>query len=171
VAYHSHSVNRWRFSALLSLAASAQQYHCYLLYILPGLTDLLSSIIQDNFIFEVSCLILRTVTYEMSHHARGLYQCSYLETLNKLVWLNSGMICIVFNPLTPELNPSVQRCLTRCFTGDFASWTVHFVNMCVKNEQMQQLFIQFVSKFISDVDLFCFLAVPSSRHTGWKNLM
>jgi hypothetical protein len=27
------------------------------------------------------------------------------------------------------------------FTGDFASWTVHFVNICVKNQQMQQLFI------------------------------
>jgi hypothetical protein len=26
-----------------------------------------------------------------------------------------------FNPLTPELNPSVQRRLTRFFTGDFAS--------------------------------------------------
>jgi hypothetical protein len=25
------------------------------------------------------------------------------------------------NPLTPELNPSTQRCLTRFFTGDFAS--------------------------------------------------
>jgi hypothetical protein len=25
------------------------------------------------------------------------------------------------NPLTPELNPSAQRCLTRLFTGDFAS--------------------------------------------------
>jgi hypothetical protein len=25
------------------------------------------------------------------------------------------------NPLTPELNPSAQRCLTRFFTGDFAS--------------------------------------------------
>jgi hypothetical protein len=24
------------------------------------------------------------------------------------------------NPLTPELNPSAQRCLTRFFTGDFA---------------------------------------------------
>jgi hypothetical protein len=24
-------------------------------------------------------------------------------------------------PLTPELNPSAQRCLTRFFTGDFAS--------------------------------------------------
>jgi hypothetical protein len=27
----------------------------------------------------------------------------------------------VINPLTPELNPSAQRCPTRFFTGDFAS--------------------------------------------------
>jgi hypothetical protein len=32
------------------------------------------------------------------------------------------------NPLTPELNPFAQRCLTRFFTGDFASSTVYFVN-------------------------------------------
>jgi hypothetical protein len=25
------------------------------------------------------------------------------------------------NPSTPELNPSAQRCLTRFFTGDFAT--------------------------------------------------
>jgi hypothetical protein len=31
------------------------------------------------------------------------------------------------------------------FTGDFASWTMHFVNICVKNQQMQQLFIQFIT--------------------------
>jgi hypothetical protein len=28
----------------------------------------------------------------------------------------------VINPLTPELNPSAQCCMTRFFTGDFASW-------------------------------------------------
>jgi hypothetical protein len=28
---------------------------------------------------------------------------------------------IHFNPLTPELNPSAQRCLIKFFTGDFAS--------------------------------------------------
>jgi hypothetical protein len=28
---------------------------------------------------------------------------------------------LTFNPLTPELNPSAQRCLARFFTGDFAS--------------------------------------------------
>jgi hypothetical protein len=40
-----------------------------------------------------------------------------------------------FNPLTPELNPSAQRCLMRFFTGEFASWTVNFVNICVKNNK------------------------------------
>jgi hypothetical protein len=33
---------------------------------------------------------------------------------------------------------------TRFFTGDFASWTVHFVNICVKNQQIHQLFIRFI---------------------------
>jgi hypothetical protein len=51
---------------------------------------------------------------------------------------------IFINLLTPELNPSAQRCLTRFFTGNVASWTVHFSNICVKNQQMQQLFIQFI---------------------------
>jgi hypothetical protein len=50
----------------------------------------------------------------------------------------------IINPLTPELNPSAQRCLTRFFNRDFGSWIVHFVNICVKNQQMQQLFIQFI---------------------------
>jgi hypothetical protein len=51
----------------------------------------------------------------------------------------------LFNPLTPKLNPSAQRCLTRCSTGDFASSTVYFVNICVKIQQMQQLFIQVIN--------------------------
>jgi hypothetical protein len=49
------------------------------------------------------------------------------------------------NPLTPELNSSAQRCLTRVITGDFAPLTVRFFNICVKNQQMQQLFIQFIN--------------------------
>jgi hypothetical protein len=52
---------------------------------------------------------------------------------------------VLSNPLTPELNPSAQRCLTRFFTGDFTSWTVHFFNICVKNQQIHQLFIQFIN--------------------------
>jgi hypothetical protein len=47
------------------------------------------------------------------------------------------------NYLTPKLNPSAQRCLTRFFTGDFASWNVHFINIYVKNQQIHQLFIPF----------------------------
>jgi hypothetical protein len=46
------------------------------------------------------------------------------------------------NPSTPELNPSAQRCLKRFFTGDFAFLTVHFVNVCVKNQQTQNLLVQ-----------------------------
>jgi hypothetical protein len=30
-------------------------------------------------------------------------------------------LVMLFNPLTPELNPSAQRCLTRFFTGNFSS--------------------------------------------------
>jgi hypothetical protein len=44
-----------------------------------------------------------------------------------------------FNPLSPELNPSAQRCRTRFFTG-----VLHFVNICVKNK-IHQLFIQFIN--------------------------
>jgi hypothetical protein len=66
---------------------------------------------------------------------------SYVSTLrmkkstcvNQMIWIN---------PLTPELNPSAQRCLARNFTGDYASWTVHIVNICVKNQQIHQLLIQ-----------------------------
>jgi hypothetical protein len=50
-----------------------------------------------------------------------------LYTTNRLVLYNRGGESLlrgthlVLNPLTPKLNPSVQRCLTRFFTGDFAS--------------------------------------------------
>jgi hypothetical protein len=47
--------------------------------------------------------------------------------------------------LTPELKPSAQRYLTRFFTQDFASLTVHFVNTCVKNQQIHQLFIKLIN--------------------------
>jgi hypothetical protein len=34
---------------------------------------------------------------------------------------NNFKTVIYINPLTPELNPSAQRCLTKFFTGDFSS--------------------------------------------------
>jgi hypothetical protein len=48
------------------------------------------------------------------------------------------------NPLTPELNPSRATLSDEIFYWDFAYWTVHFV-VGVKNQQMQQLFIQFIN--------------------------
>jgi hypothetical protein len=33
----------------------------------------------------------------------------------------SDKLSLNINPLTPELNPSAQRCLTRFFAGYFAS--------------------------------------------------
>jgi hypothetical protein len=47
--------------------------------------------------------------------------------------------------------PSKARSLTsyvymdEIFARDFASWTVHFVNIRVKNQQIHQLFIQFIN--------------------------
>jgi hypothetical protein len=70
---------------------------------------------------------------------------SNLWLLNMSVIPNMKRVSYLFNPLTPELNPSAQRCLTRFFTGNFASWGVHFFSICVKNQQMQQLFIQFIN--------------------------
>jgi hypothetical protein len=74
------------------------------------------------------------------------------------------------SPLTPELNPSAQRCLARFSTADFASLTVHFVNTCVKNQQMKQLFIQsinYVWQLLHVSALYCHLhgafLVPSER--------
>jgi hypothetical protein len=58
-----------------------------------------------------------------------------------------GLSCdsiTISSTLVEMLNP-VQHCLRRFFTGDFASWTVHFVNICMKNQQMQQLFFQFIN--------------------------
>jgi hypothetical protein len=63
------------------------------------------------------------------------------------------------NKLTPELNPSAQRWLTRIFTGGFASWTVHF-DFCVKNQQMQQLFIHLINYVVAPT---CFgIILPSA---------
>jgi hypothetical protein len=43
-------------------------------------------------------------------------------SLYQKVGLSSGKFHhFTINPLTPELNPSAQRCLTRFFTGNFAS--------------------------------------------------
>jgi hypothetical protein len=65
-----------------------------------------------------------------SHKNRNLIFCVILYS-----WQTRS------NPLTPELNP----CLTRFFTGNFASWTVHFGNIYVKKQQIHQLLILFIN--------------------------
>jgi hypothetical protein len=67
------------------------------------------------------------------------------------------------NPLTPELNPSMQRCLTRFFTGDFASGTLHFINIGVKNQQIHQLLIQLLIMYDSSYMFRHFIAIFRER--------
>jgi hypothetical protein len=88
--------------------------------------------------FDVLCCDLVCWTYTATRKIKFGYSVPAQSFL--ILWFPG-----YFNPLTPELNPSAQRCLTRSFTGDFASWTVHFVNICVENQQTQQLFIQFIN--------------------------
>jgi hypothetical protein len=68
----------------------------------------------------------------------------------------------------------VQHCLTRFFTGDFDSWTMHFINTCVKDQQIHQLFIQFISYvwyLLHVLALHCHpqgaFLVPSERWSFW----
>jgi hypothetical protein len=56
------------------------------------------------------------------------------------------MLRQVLNPLTPKLNPSAQRCLTRFFLpGIFLLKSCISLNICVKNQQIHQLIIQFIN--------------------------
>jgi hypothetical protein len=66
-------------------------------------------------LMECGALIIITT------HCNGfVYNCLHAVLKRKICWNNPHEIYTI-NPLTPELNPSVQRCLTRFFTGDFAS--------------------------------------------------
>jgi hypothetical protein len=100
------------------------------------------------YFFEINFDVIFVYTQQSSRRSPSLrfhHQYSVHSPRLRLLYTVPYFIIIYFNPLTPELNPSAQRCLTRIFTGDFASWTVHFVNMCVKNQQIHQLFIQFIN--------------------------
>jgi hypothetical protein len=62
----------------------------------------------------------------MMHRRRSLDQClSELVKTDLIKKQNYSVeltVCYAFfNHLTPELNPSAQRCLTGSFAGDFAS--------------------------------------------------
>jgi hypothetical protein len=92
-----------------------------------------------------NCSCIGLITFNTNDYLDGrLYLCYMFYFVNRKF---VSMIQLLyfhpwnFNPLTPELNSSAQRCLTRFFTGDLASWTVHFVHVCVKNQQIHQLFM------------------------------
>jgi hypothetical protein len=95
------------------------------------------------------CMVTPTC-FGITLPSSGRVPSAFWEMLNwgavdRILWMR--VLCLVtpFNPLTPELNPSAQPCLTRFFTRDFVSWAVHFVNICVKTQKMQQLFIKFIN--------------------------
>jgi hypothetical protein len=67
--------------------------------------------------FKRRCTLCRYIVSD-PERVRVLVQ-SAAVTAYVIGWNVIDKRCI--NPLTPELNPSAQRCLTRFFTGDFAS--------------------------------------------------
>jgi hypothetical protein len=71
--------------------------------------------------------------------------------------------CMLINLLTPELNPSAQRCLTKFFTGVlFLEPCISLIYAC-KKQQMQQLSIQFINYVM--VAPTCF----GTHHVGKDN--
>jgi hypothetical protein len=72
---------------------------------------------------------------------------NYLQKPREKGWARLSFTATPINiiPLTPELNPSTQRCLTRFFTGDFGFLNCAFSNICVKTQQIHQLDIQFIN--------------------------
>jgi hypothetical protein len=63
------------------------------------------------YIFAILCIGLMMVQIQARNYSTNKSR------------LQRNVLCVTetINPLTPELNPSAQRCLTRFFTGDFAS--------------------------------------------------
>jgi hypothetical protein len=61
------------------------------------------------------------VVRKCSSSALSLQIVLYSPATPSSTVLDKLMVPQSVNPLTPELNPSAQRCLTRYFTGDFAS--------------------------------------------------
>jgi hypothetical protein len=102
-----------------------------------------------------TCIYFRMGCKEYRSLHRGLHACKHWTYLTVSTMISSDLteirnisflkqigdnlrcilLCTGINPLTPELNPSAQRCLTRFFARHFASWTVHFVIICVKTNK------------------------------------
>jgi hypothetical protein len=62
----------------------------------------------------------------MYHRILFLLRCIFTLSVHLILGLASNRITPnaalkSLNPITPELNPSAQHCLTRFFTGEFSS--------------------------------------------------
>jgi hypothetical protein len=69
--------------------------------------------------------------------------CNFLTLrVENAIILNYRIISQPFNVGIKSLHATLAD---ETFYWDFSSWTVHFVNICVKNQQMHQLFIQFIN--------------------------
>jgi hypothetical protein len=82
-------------------------------------------------------------TYRVSRFKNPKYCDIKIDTYTN--YTNHNAMSGNINPLTPELNPSAQRCLTRFSTRNLAFRTVHFLYICVKNQQIHQLLIQLIN--------------------------
>jgi hypothetical protein len=87
-------------------------------------------------------VVLRSPLFQKTHCLVNRFPCAGGTSYGRL---NDCLMEAWFIPLTQELNPSAQRCMTRFFIGNLVSWTVRFVNICVKNQQIHQLIIQFIN--------------------------
>jgi hypothetical protein len=64
------------------------------------------------------------------------------QSLQLAILTGHSRILLPFNAGIKSLRTKLPD---EIFTGDFSSWTVHFVNICLKTQQIHQLFIQFVN--------------------------
>jgi hypothetical protein len=75
-----------------------------------------------------------------------MWQCRQTSTCPGMTLLTlSLLMSYIYGAPSKALNLMYIYIWTTFFTGDFASWTVHFVNICVKTQQIHQLFIQFIN--------------------------
>jgi hypothetical protein len=83
-------------------------------------------------IFLKFCATYHKEYLDLVHLSPTLSLINFRQTLNTMLSIISKIMphsealvldnnMHIINPLTLELNPSAQRCLTRFFTGDFAS--------------------------------------------------
>jgi hypothetical protein len=97
---------------------------------LPGNLRVCPDLSRDCFIFasnaSISLLyssILRrpSACKKLADGRSGVERQEGSKNWDKIQSSAIGLFFKLFNPLSPELNPSTQTCLTRFFTGNFAS--------------------------------------------------